>query len=962
MTIRPWREVAVPHEDVLKGTFQQAEFAADLSRVREGNATPEYQDPVLFFRRTYVTEGMRLLLDSVVKRLAGLGGDPVIQLQTAFGGGKTHTMMAVYHLAKGEAPASELQGIPMILDAAKVPELTKANVAVIDGTRFSPSQPKERDGRTVRTLWGELAWQLGGTDAYAKVEESDKNGTAPDSEVLESILSAAQPCVVLVDELVAYVRQLEGDKSYPGGTFDSNLTFVQNLTHALKAVPRAILLVSLPESKQSEAGSVRGQRAMDIIDGMLSKEALEKTFGRVHALWKPVATDEAFEIVRRRLFAEITDTKSAEATCRAFADFYVANAAEFPNETQESRYYDRLVSAYPIHPEIFARLYEDWSSLDNFQRTRGVLKLMAKVIHRLWKDGNNDPLVMPGSLPLYDSDTRNEAIYYLPQGWDPVIDRDVDGERSETAQIENADTRFGSVQACRRAARSVFLGSAPSTANQMVRGLEAERIYLGCVQPGQQIGVFKDALKRLGDRLHYLNGANGRYWFDTRPNLRREMEERKRRFQDKEDVFPAIRSRVEKSFASGVFGGIHVFTQSGDVPDDWQLRLVVLPPDAAYSKSGQGEAEEAALRTLRNRGDQPRQKQNRLVFLSADYDAVGRLRDQVRAALAWQTIVDDIRDMKLNLDQYQTRQATKSLDDANEGVRRTVRETYRWLLVPTVDEFKLLSALESRDAKKIDEAQRVEWERYQVNAAAPNLSQELEKVLKENMLLITEWSPIHLAKLLKQWFWKGDVREVSALDVWQKTNFYLYFPRLKSDQAFVNALAAGTSSTDFFGVAYGKEDGRYVGFSFGKATSPIFDSSLLLVSPTAAADFDAAERAAKEKERPEVPLTPPPGPGGDATTPPSVTPPAGKPEAAKSPTKKHFFGTVDLDPLKAKHQFGEIFDEVLQHFSKRHDVKLRISVEVEADANSGFDDAVQRTVKENCSALKFRNAEFEEES
>ena len=427
-------------------------------------------------------------------------------------------------------------------------------------------------------------------------------------------------------------------------------------------------------------------------------------------------------------------------------------------------------------------------------------------------------------------------------------------------------------------------------------------------------------------------------------------------------MFPAIRSRVEKSFASGVFGGIHVFTQSGDVPDDWQLRLVVLPPDAAYSKSGQGEAEEAALRTLRNRGDQPRQKQNRLVFLSADYDAVGRLRDQVRAALAWQTIVDDIRDMKLNLDQYQTRQATKSLDDANEGVRRTVRETYRWLLVPTVDEFKLLSALESRDAKKIDEAQRVEWERYQVNAAAPNLSQELEKVLKENMLLITEWSPIHLAKLLKQWFWKGDVREVSALDVWQKTNFYLYFPRLKSDQAFVNALAAGTSSTDFFGVAYGKEDGRYVGFSFGKATSPIFDSSLLLVSPTAAADFDAAERAAKEKERPEVPLTPPPGPGGDATTPPSVTPPAGKPEAAKSPTKKHFFGTVDLDPLKAKHQFGEIFDEVLQHFSKRHDVKLRISVEVEADANSGFDDAVQRTVKENCSALKFRNAEFEEES
>ncbi len=218
------------------------------------------------------------------------------------------------------------------------------------------------------------------------------------------------------------------------------------------------------------------------------------------------------------------------------------------------------------------------------------------------------------------------------------------------------------------------------------------------------------------------------------------------------------------------------------------------------------------------------------------------------------------------------------------------------------------------------------------------------------------------------WFWKGDAREVSALDVWQKTNYYLYFPRLKTDQAFVSALAAGTSSADFFGIAYGKEDGRYVGFSFGKATTPIFDSSLLLIDPAAAADFEAAERAAKERERTPDPVPTPPGgtPGQGGAGQGSSTSEPGKgaaPEQPKVPSKKHFFGTVDLDPLKAKHQFGEIFDEILQHFSKRHDVKLRISVEVEADAASvGFDDGLQRTIKENCSALKFRNAEFEEGS
>ena len=176
--VKPWREIAVPHEDVLKGTFQQSEFAADLSRVRAGNATPEYQDPVLFFQRTFITEGMRLLLDSVVKRLAGKGGDPVIQLQTAFGGGKTHTMLAVYHLASAKVDPKELLDVAPILAAAKVAGLPHANIVVLDGNQLSPNMPKVRDGVSVRTIWGELAWQLGGKAAYEQVRGADESGTS----------------------------------------------------------------------------------------------------------------------------------------------------------------------------------------------------------------------------------------------------------------------------------------------------------------------------------------------------------------------------------------------------------------------------------------------------------------------------------------------------------------------------------------------------------------------------------------------------------------------------------------------------------------------------------------------------------------------------------------------------------------------------------------------------------------
>ena len=954
MTLKPWREVAEPHEDVLKGTFQQAEFAADLSRVHEGTATKEYQNPALFFQRTFITEGMRLLLDSVVKRLAGKGGDPVIQLQTAFGGGKTHTMLAVYHLVKGEAAAKDLQGVAGILQGAGLTALPKARVAVLDGIKSSPNQPLLRDGCAIKCLWGDLAWQLGGAEGYALVADADASGTSPGKAVLEVLLRRYAPCVILIDELVAYVRQFEDGKALTGGSFDSNLSFVQALTEALKAVPTAVLLASLPESDK-EAGSQRGAMAL---------ASLAHYFGRVQALWKPVGTEEAFEIVRRRLFSSINNRLAAEAVCRNFADHYIAHGDDFPQETQESRYYQRLLQAYPIHPEVFDRLYEDWSSLDNFQRTRGVLKLMAKVIHRLWQDNDKDPLIMPGSFPLQDADTRNEMVYYLPQGWDPVVEGDVDGERAETTELENREPRFGVVQACRRNARTVFLGSAPTTASQMVRGIDLERVMLGVAQPGQPVGVYKDALRRMENRLHYLNSGNNRFWFDTRPNLRREMEERKRRFQDLQDVYPAVRDRVQKALASGVFGGTHVFTGSGDVPDDWTLRLVVLPPDAPYSRSASAAAGggsprpavDRATEILKNRGEQPRFKQNRLIFLAADYDSVNRLMDQTRAALAWQSIVVDIRDMKLNLDQFQARQAAKNLEDANDALRRMVRETYKWLLAPV----QL-----AQPGKGLSE---IQWEPYPVNASAVNFSQEIERVLIDNELLIGEWAPVHLHKVLKDWFWKQDVKEVGALKVWQQTCQQLYLPRLKDDTVYQRTLGAGCGSREFFGFAQAQEEGRYLGFSFGERTSLVLDSALLLIEPAAATEFatlldlQRATDLALQESRTGV-AAPSTGVGNlphKIEDGPGIRHGGATRSGVAQPVKKRFHASIDLDAITAKMQFANLVDEVLEQFTARPGVKVRIAVEIQADTTGAFDADLQRIVLENTKQLRFKNSEFEE--
>ena len=228
------------------------------------------------------------------------------------------------------------------------------------------------------------------------------------------------------------------------------------------------------------------------------------------------------------------------------------NIPRFGKTVHETRYYDRLVQAYPIHPEVFDRLYEDWTTLDGFQRTRGVLKLMARVIHRLWQDQNRDLMIMPASLPLNDSGIRNDLVYYLAPGWDAVLERDIDGDRADSTEIDTREPRFGAVHAARRVARTVFLGSAPASGGTQkgTRGLDRARVLLGCVQPGQPSATFSDALNRLCDRLHYLNSSGDkaqettRFWFDTRANLRREMEDRKSRLDDKGQAVEAPFGRL----------------------------------------------------------------------------------------------------------------------------------------------------------------------------------------------------------------------------------------------------------------------------------------------------------------------------------------------------------------------------------------------------------------------------------
>uniref|UniRef100_UPI0026198E16 hypothetical protein n=1 Tax=uncultured Halomonas sp. TaxID=173971 RepID=UPI0026198E16 len=360
----------------------------------------------------------------------------------------------------------------------------------------------------------------------------------------------------------------------------------------------------------------------------------------------------------------------------------------------------------------------------------------------------------------------------------------------------------------------------------------------------------------------------------------------------------------------------------------------------------------------------PRQKQNRLIFLAADFDVVSRLKDQGRTFLAWKSIVEDIDSGALNQDLTHLRQAKQSRDSAESSLSQLIRETYKWLMAP-VEEF-------------VKGKPTLEWEVVQVSTTTPNLVETIENKLREEEWLIYEWSPIFLRNILSQWYFKDGVTEVSALKVWQDSCHYLYLPRLVNDSVFKNAMNQGVASEDFFGYASGKEGDTYLGFAFGQGSIGGLDSEALIIEREAAKAYrdklaaEAAQRAREQADRDgedtAVPgaggtsagtgagegTAPPMAPGGDGATP---TPSPASPSVAKT----QFYGTVTLDPVKAKLDFANVVDEIVEQFTLRTGVEVKISVEIEATSHDGFDEALQRTIKENCNVLKFSSSEFEGE-
>ena len=925
----PWREVVEPHQDVATGEFQQAEFAADLAKVHHGSAPSEYRDPKEFFSRTYLTDGLSSLLVGAAKRLSGGGGDPVVELQTNFGGGKTHSMLALYHMASG-INVDDLSGLDQLLRNEGLTVPPKINRVVLVGTSRGPQDVIHLEGgRTINTTWGELAYQLGGIEAFDMIAEQDARGIAPGSNQLEAIFRKFSPSLILIDEWVAYLRQIYRVEGLPSGSFDANLSFVQSLTEAVKASPGTLLVASLPAS-QIEVGGEGGQEAL---------ARLKQTFSRVESSWRPASQEESYEIVRRRLFKEVPGDKfhHRDNTLKQFAKLYRDSSDDFPQGCSDEDYRRKLEKAYPIHPELFDQLYLSWGSLEKFQKTRGVLRLMAQVIHELWIGNDPSVMIMPGSVALSSARVEPELLHYLNSSWPAIIAGDVDGQDSIPYRIDLAAPNLAKCSATRRVARAVFMGTAP-TAGQENKGIDDKRINLGVVQPGEKPAIFGDALRRLTNQARFMHSDLGRYWYSMSASLNRVAADKADQIEESlvlVEIDKALATYINGLADRGDFDAVQVApNSSAEVPDEaGGVRAVVLGVAHPHSGRDGSAAQTTAKDILTTRGSTQRVYRNMLVFLAAEERQLDNLKLAMRALLAWSEIVRESD--RYNLIPSDAALARAKLTEAADTLKTRLKEAWCYLIYP------------SQESAQAD----IEWNSAKVPAQDGLLSRASKKLSNDEGLM-PELGPSRLDRELQKYIW-NDKPHLGLADLWEYLNRYIYLPRVKNRAVLAKAVQTAVSQMVPGAFAYAERwnevKASYEGLVISGAPNAqiVIDRDAVIIRPEAAEAARAKEiqdRGNGSGGEHSGTTIGPEGNGGGA-----IMPPAPAPDT--NPTR--FTGTVMISPERPARDIHQIVEAIVEQLTTIQGCDVSIRLEIDAEAPGGLDRAKVRTLLENATTLGF---------
>lgn len=787
--MKPWRSVVTPHRDLRIGQFDESVFAADLSDVVAGRGPLEYRDGATFFHKTYPTRGLLNLLATVLARLAGQRqGDSVIQIQTPFGGGKTHSLIALYHLFSSALCSLPLPDVVLqALDRAGLKSIPQARLVVFVGTASDPLRGK--------TPWGELAAQLG---RYEVLKEHDERRRAPGKERLHQLLSDL-PTLILMDEIAEYAVKAKDFQ-------EQLMAFFQELTETVKVLPHCTLVVTLPSSVPY---GEEGERTLS---------QLQRIFGRVEAIYTPVEGVEVYEIIRRRLFEDLGDPKEAQAVVEGYWQLYQRLGEDIPHEAREPGYRERMLRAYPFHPQVIDILYERWGTFPTFQRTRGVLRLLAHVVSDLYRREHPAPLIQVAHLNLGNRHIRQELLKHIGNEYESVITSDIAGPNAKAPRIDREmGSEYARFEVATGLATAIFFGSFSGAER---RGVNIAGLRLALLREGIPSAIVGDALNRLEDELWFLHVEGGLYQFRNQPNLNRIIVEQEEAVSD-EDIAHEIRKRLERLVGSDM--KVYLFpSRSGDIPDTRDLKLAIVsgeyprgyPTTADFVAELLGRAS-SAFRTYRNT----------LCVLVPDEGEFATLKEQVRRFLALRAIQED-RHLKSMLSEEHKRLLESKLKDASDGADFHLLASYRHLAKASAD--------------------GVQWEDLGLPTTGKQstLSRRVREFLKTQDQLLEKLTPRRMVEMAL-----GKEEEEKTLgEIYEVFLRYPHLPILDSERVLWEAVKQGVHE-GLFGVRAG-ERLYFKEFVPGEALRP---DAVLVRSPK-------VEQGPIEPPPPTEPPFPPPPP------------------------------------------------------------------------------------------------------
>lgn len=779
--LKPWYNVATPREDLREGRpLDASEFAVHLDHIRDGDAHPDYQNPVRFFERTFLTRNLRAISGEVLRRLNGIHTESsaLYNMTTQFGGGKTHSLALLYHLATSGDAAKAFMGVHSILLAGGVSEIPKANVGIFVGTRFDVLTGRGGDDGTPqrRTPWGELAWQLGGQASFDVVREHDAQGIAPAGDVIRKMIPNDKPALLLIDEVMNYVSTERKTKN-AGEMYN----FLMKLSEEIAGMDRVVAVVSIPAS-ELEMG------ADDEADYTRLKKMLDRK-------GKPVimsAENEMSEIIRRRLFEWDLRTVGAEGrlllprdavnACKEYADWIQDNRNQVPNWYIDHAQ-DKFETTYPFHPMVISVFERKWRELPRFQQTRGVLRLLALWVSHAYQSGfkgaQRELLISLGSAPLGDSQFRTTVFEQLGETrLEGAVATDIAGSKESHAVLLDKEAEETLRKACvhQKSATAVFFESNGGQGEKRLSATVPE-LRLAVAGPTIDIGNVETALESLTDRCYYLTLDRNSYYFSMKENLNKRYSDRRAGVKE-EDVARLVREQVEKVFANAD-GLERVFfpEKSGQIPNRPVLTLVIGQPEKSLRDTPELVSEINAM--TKESGSSMRTFKSALIWVVPDN--ADAMREDARKLLAWEAI--DAEKGTMNLDDGQRRQLAEHLKRAHRDLKESIWRSYNKVMFLGKD-----GALKTVDLGLV------------TSSSAESPTKLILSTLRHNDEIAKAVSPRFLVKN-----WPPAKPEWSTKDV--RDTFFAspLFPRLLSVEAVKGVIARGVSEGRMAYVSQGTD-------------------------------------------------------------------------------------------------------------------------------------------------------------